>query len=241
LKNSDNLKGRAKKIYVLDPKNHFRAGNEFEDFVLNSRADKPLKFSFYLTLDEVEKNKGNKQIWVIDVNAFDGKEYEKKLIFVNDKLYEKVKSNILFVRTLDTGKFEGRAGLYLVKEVYGVDGILVSKSKYRTHPIQIFFHPKLSTEIQLILRDYFNLLLEYFREKTDSEFMTTYKYSNSEYTRKYLGLSQVKALIETFPFFSFKDEKQLNKLVDLIKSKDAEGVVSFVNAVQRKKNLSLWG
>jgi len=233
-------KGEKKRIYVLDPKNHFRAGNEFEDFVLNSRADKPLKFSFYLTIDEVEKNRGNKQIWVIDVNAFDGKEYEKKLIFVNDELYEKVKSNILFVRTLDTGKFEGRAGLYLVKEVYGVDGILVSKSKYRTHPIQIFFHPKLPVEIQLILRDYFNLLLEYFREKTDSEFMTTYKYSNSEYTRKYLGLSQVKALIETFPFFSLKDEKQLNKLVDLIKSKDAEGIVSFVNTVQRKKNLSLW-
>jgi hypothetical protein len=50
----------------------------------------------------------------------------------------------------------------------------------------------------------------------------------------------VKALIETFPFFSLKDEKQLNKLVDLIKSKDAEGIVSFVNTVQRKKNLSLW-
>jgi len=30
--------------------------------------------------------------------------------------------------------------------------------------------------------------------------MTTYKYSESAYTRKYLGLSQAKTLIETFPY-----------------------------------------
>jgi hypothetical protein len=42
--------------------------------------------------------------------------------------------------------------------------------------------------------------LEHFRALTDSEFMTTYKYSESAYTRKYLGLSQAKALIETFPY-----------------------------------------
>ena len=45
-----------------------------------------------------------------------------------------------------------------------------------------------------------DLLLERRRALTDSEFMTTYKYSESAYTRKYLGLSQAKALIETFQY-----------------------------------------
>jgi hypothetical protein len=53
---------------------------------------------------------------------------------------------------------------------------------------------------QYIIKDYFNKTLEHLRELTDSEFMTTYKYSNSLYTRKYLGLSIVKKIIETFDF-----------------------------------------
>jgi len=106
----------------------------------------------------------------------------------------------LFVRTVDTGTINGRAGLYNIKEVFEADGILVTKAKYRTHPIQIFFDPALTVDEQKLLMNYFNLILEYFRQKTDSEFLTTYKYSNSKYTRKYLGLSQVKKLIQTFPW-----------------------------------------
>lgn len=90
-------------------------------------------------------------------------------------------------------------GLYKIRDIFDVDGLLVPKAKYRTHPIQLFIEPPLSVEDQILLKDYFNLILEFFREKTDSEFMTTYKYSKSEYTRKYLGLSQVKKLIQTFP------------------------------------------
>ncbi len=191
-------KGIYRRTYILEPKNHFRAGNEFERFVEENKSKKPLKVSFYLTIDEVEKNKGDNQVLVIDANAFNGKEYEKKTIYVNETLYKKIKSNILFVRTVDTGDINGRAGLYLIKDVFGVDGILVSKSKYRTHPIQLFFTPQISIEQQLHLKEYFNLTLEYLREITDSEFMTTYKYSNSQYIRKYLGLLQVKKLIETF-------------------------------------------
>jgi hypothetical protein len=228
-----------KKIYILDPKNHFRAGNEFEEFVKHYKAFKPLRVSYYLTIEEVEKNKGNKEIMVIDANAFNGKEYEKKVIYVNDELYEKIKSNILFIRTVDTGSFDGRAGLYLIKEVFGVDGILVSKSRYRTHPIQIFLNPQISKDDQVLLKEYFNLVLEYFREKSDSEFMTTYKYSNSEYTRKYLGLTQTKELIETFPILALKENEQ-DEFRDLIEKKDVEGIISFVKSFNQLKGLSLW-
>jgi hypothetical protein len=200
-----------KRIYILKPENHFRAGNEFEEFVKKYKASNPLKVSYYLTMEEVEKNKGYNEIEVIDVNDFNGKEYKKKVIYVNDYLYKKIKSNVLFVRTLDTGSINGKAGLYLIKEVFGVDGILTSKLKHRTHPIQIFFEPQLSQEEQILLKNYFNLVLEYFREKTDSEFMTTYKYSNGEYTRKYLGLRQVKEIIETFPITKFKSLYEISE------------------------------
>ena len=222
-----------RKIYVLKPENHYRAGNEFEEFVKNYKSPRPLKFSFYLTKDEVEKNKGDKPIVVIDANHFNGKGYERKVLYVNEKLCKRIKENILFVRTVDTGSYEGRAGLYVIREVFGVDGILVSKEKYRTHPIQIFFEDSLSEEDQILLKDYFNLVLEYFREKTDSEFMTTYKYSNSEYTRKYLGLSQVRKLIETFPILTLK-ESEKRELQELIRRKDAEGIISFVKSFNRK-------
>lgn len=228
-----------KKIYVLDPKNHFRTGNKFEEFVKQYKAFKPLEISYYLMMEEVERSKENKEIAVIDANDFNGKKYEKKIIYVNEELYKKIKSNILLVRTVDTGSFHGRAVLYLIKEIFEMDGILVSKSKYRTHPIQIFFKPVLSKDAQILFRDYFNIVLEYFREKTDSEFMTTYKYSNSEYTRKYLGLLQAKELIETFPILSLKDN-ELNEFRELIEKKDAEGMISFVKSVNKIKELSLW-
>jgi hypothetical protein len=224
-----------RKIYVLEPKNHFRAGNEFDEFVSKYKFNKPLKFSFYLTVDEVEKNKGTNEVSVIDVSVFDGKEYEKKMLYVNEKLYEKIKSNILFVRTLDTGRQEGRAGLYVVKDVYGVDGILVSKEKYRTHPIQLFFSPSIPVDVQLLLKGYFNMVLEYFRALTDSEFMTTYKYSESEYTRKYLGLSQVKAIIETFPY----ERDKLKELAEIVKNKNAEELISFIKNMHSKGKLLL--
>ena len=86
--------------------------------------------------------------------------------------------------------------------------------------------------------DYFNIILEDFREKTDSEFMTTYKYSNSEYTRKYLGLSQVKKLIQTFPWIELTEDEQAY-FRDLIKNKDAKEIVSFVKENNEKKGLEL--
>jgi type I restriction-modification system DNA methylase subunit len=224
-----------RKIYVLEPKNHFRAGNDFDEFVSKYKFNKHLKFSFYLTMDEVERNKGTNPVSVMDVSVFDGKEYEKKILYVNDKLYEKIKSNILFVRTLDTGRQEGRAGLYVVKDVYGVDGILVSKEKYRTHPIQLFFSPSIPVDVQLLLKGYFNMVLEYFRALTDSEFMTTYKYSESEYTRKYLGLSQVKAIIETFPY----ERDKLKELAEIVKNKNAEELISFIKNMHSKGKLLL--
>jgi len=232
-------KENQKKFYTLDPKHHFRAGDEFGEFVKQYKVSRPLKVTYYLTMEEVEKNEGDKEITVIDANAFNGKKYEKRVIYANDKLHDRIKSNILFIRTVDTGSYDGRAGLYLIGEIFGADGIFVSKSRYRTHPIQIFFDPPLSIDDQILLKDYFNSVLEYFREKTDSEFMTTYKYSNSEYTRKYLGLTQAKELIETFPILALKANESI-KLKKLIENNEIEGIISFVKSFNRLMKSLIW-
>jgi methylase of polypeptide subunit release factors len=231
-------KEAQKKVYTLEPYNHYRAGNEFEDFVKQRKALNPIKATYYLTMEEVEKNKGNKEILIIDANAFNGKEYEKKIIHTNNELYNKINKNILFIRTVDTGSFNGRAGLYLINKTFNANGILVSKSTYRTHPIQIFLEPVLSKNDQLLLKDYFNTVLQYFRKTTDSEFMTTYKYSNSEYTRKYLGLTQAKDLIETFPILQLS-KKEKNDLKKLIEAQDIHSIISFLKSFNKFKELSL--
>jgi hypothetical protein len=192
---SDDIK---KRVYILKPKNHYRAGSEFDEFVEKNKAANPLNVKFNpITYDDVVKNKGDKKLIVVDVNDYRNGKYAKKEISVNEYLYSKIKSNILYVKTLDaeSGK---KAGIYVIQEDFQADGIIASKP-YRTHPIQLFFDPPLSIEMQYKLKDYFNRTLEYLREITDSEFMTTYKYPNSDrQVRKYLGLLQVKKIIETF-------------------------------------------
>jgi hypothetical protein len=227
------------KQYILEPKNKYRAGNDFEDFVNIYKASKPLQIKFYLTLEEVENARGTFKVEVLDVSTFKGGKYPKTEIFVNEYLFNKIKTNILFIRTVDTGTLSGRAGLYVIKEIFSVDGLLVTKEKYRTHPIQIFIEPALSVEEQILLKDYFNLILEHFRKKTDSEFMTTYKYSNSEYTRKYLGLSQTKKLIQTFPLLSLNENEKAH-LKSLIDAKDVEKIINFVQNVNKNKRQELW-
>ncbi len=141
--------------------------------------------------------------------------YRRLILKVNKNLHEKLHRNILYVRTVDTGSIDGRAGLGIVKEHFGVDGIYVSGNTYRTHPIQVFLNPELSFNDQLLLRNYFNMILEHFREKLDSEFLTTYKYSNANYTRKYLGLTQVRRIIETFPYeLEGEKKKRLKALIE---------------------------
>ncbi len=222
----------VEKIYVLEPQHMYRAGTEFEEFVDKCRAPRPLRVKYYLTIEEVEECPGSWELVLVDANAYSGGSYSRVRVNVCRELYERVKRNILFIRTLDTGTREGRAGLYTVRQVFGADGILVTRAKYRTHPIQLFLEPEIPVEDQLLLKDYFNTLLEYFRELTDSEFMTTYKYSNAEYTRKYLGLLQARRLIETFPLLSL-GERDRARLAGLVEEGRGDALVDFVCRVNR--------
>jgi type I restriction-modification system DNA methylase subunit len=222
-----------KKQYNLSPKNFYRAGGEFDEYVSYFKSSNPLKIKFYLTLDEIVKNKGQREIKLLDVNNFSNGCFKFSTYLVNEKLYNKLKNNPLFVRTLDTGGWDGRAGIYNIKETFGVDGIVVTKEKYRTHPIQIFIVPEILEEDLVLLKNYFNLMLEYFRDITDSEFLTTFKYSNSDYIRKYLGLSQTKKLLETFPVHIIpKDQKKILKI--LIEQKNIDGIKDILLSLNKK-------
>lgn len=77
-------------------------------------------------------------------------------------------------------------------------------------------------------------MLEYFRKKLDSEFLTTYKYSDAEYTRKYLGLTQARALIQTLPILSISQEEKYN-LESSIHEKDVKSVLKLLSSHLRGK------
>jgi len=216
-----------KKNYKLDPRFKYRAGSEFDEFLENFHTKKPLQVKYYLLNKEVMENKGNNEIFVIDANKYKNNEYKKIKLQINDNLKQKIKSNILYIQTVDKGSIEGRVGLNIIQNDFKVDGIYVSSNTYRTHPIQIFLEPQISIEDQYLLKDYFNFMLENFRKKLDSEFLTTYKYSKAEYTRKYLGLTQARALIETFPINEI-DLEIKEKLKNLIKKDAFEAIISFL-------------
>lgn len=201
--------------YTLKPACKYRAGFEFNEFLRKYKAANPLDVKYYLLKREVQENLGKHKVNVIDANHYKNNEYKKLSLNINDELKQKIESNILYIRTVDTGSQIGRASLGIISDDFNVQGIYVSKNTYRTHPIQIFLEPKLSFKNQRLLKNYFNFMLETFRNELDSEFLTTYKYSNADYTRKYLGLTQTRRLIQTFPIKDLNSAStiQLEKLI----------------------------
>lgn len=243
--NLDNVKFQGTKIkkndkvlerdYNLRAQYKYRAGSEFNLFVDKMKAQKPLKVSYYLKKEDVEENKGDYEIRVIDTSEYESNEYNRKTLKVNEEFKSKVLLNDLFVRTVDTGSFDGRVGLYDIEEEFDVDGVYVSGNTYRTSPIQIFLDPGISHANQQLLKDYFNLVLEYFRNKLDSEFLTTYKYSNADYTRKYLGLTQARSIIKTFPIIEMKDD-EMTLLKEYIENEEVKKIFKLMK--QYRKNPS---
>lgn len=183
--------------YVLTKENNYRAGSEF-DYYIRTNKKNCLQISYYLTKKEIDSNIGKNKVLLLNSKEYKNGKYTEETFFVNNELYDKIMKSPLFIRTVDTGGENGKAGLYYIREFFGTDGIFVDGNTYRTNPIQVFVKPFLSPEQLKRLQSTFNQTLNTLRETTDSEFMTTYKYSdNGKYTRKYLGLLQAKKLLET--------------------------------------------
>jgi hypothetical protein len=228
-------KEQNERIITIKPSRFYRAGDEFSDFVENFKSKIPIEVKFYLFIDEIKKNLGKNKIIAVDSNAYQKGGYKIREFFVNEELYTKIKENILFLKTVDGVRENEKAGIYSIPEIYKADCIVVSKAPYRTHPIQLFFQPSISIDDQMLLKDYFNLMLNYFREKTDSEFMTTYKYSDVSFTRKYLGLTQAKKLIQTFPILEI-DELAKELIRKMCKEKNVENIINFLKKLRERNN-----
>ena len=179
--------------FTLLKENNYRGGNEFMDFC-KTRATKNLGVDFYLMEEELLEKKWKRKIIWYDINNKKYKEY-----FVSPSLYNKIKTNYLYIRTIDTGKNNGRIWLYDIRKDYNADCIVITNGKtYRTYPIQIFVKSKNPFHMEE-LKNYFNLTLESFRNKYDSDFLTTFMYSeNAKYVRKFIGLNYTRKLIQTF-------------------------------------------
>jgi type I restriction-modification system DNA methylase subunit len=235
--NNDEILFKAKKIglttrirsYRLLKSNHYKAGTEFREFIHQYSKPDSIKIKYYLMLSEILANPGNHKLTLLDSNNYQGNEYGKVEFSVSEKLAEKIKANSLWIRTVDTGKMNGRAGLYSIPSSFKVDGVLVSKNTYRTNPIQVFFQHPIDLMAQNLIKRYFNFILEYLRKITDSEFMTTYKYSGAEYTRKYLGLSQAKKILDTLPLSAVSVTQQL-EFKRILDTNDSEEVIKWINS-----------
>jgi len=217
-------RGEKRRKYTLSKQFKWRAGAEFYQFVEKNRAKHPIKFKYYLMKKEVEKNTGTCKVKVLDVNS-----YKIITIRVNKKLAEKIKNNILFLRTLDTGRSDGLAGLYECKATLGAEGVLVTKKyTYRTHPIQIFFEQPLSREEQLFIKFWFNYVLNKLRREYDSDFMTTYRENTKYYTRKYLGLQQARKILETCPILDLPNTEK-EKILMYVKNNETSLLKAWID------------
>ncbi|MCL4452294.1 MAG: N-6 DNA methylase [Candidatus Thermoplasmatota archaeon] len=186
------------KRFTLDSSSGFRQKMNIDEMPSSGKVGR-IKAKFYLTIDEVMSSGGDREVILVDSKNFSKGRYSRSTFFVDDSLHRKLLSNPLFVRTVDTGSPNGRAGLHDIGEELDADGIVVSGNTYRTNPIQLFIQPDLTREKSMRLMHLFNSKLEKMRSDSDSSFMTTYRYSsNPRYIRKYLGLKQVSAIISSF-------------------------------------------
>ena len=220
-------KKKIKRAYTLKYEYNYRGGWEFHDFIKKYKCKNPLKIKYYLLKEDVQNNIGKNKIIVLDTSNFVSNKYQRIQIYVKQFFKEKIKNNILYVKTLDTGQKDKKIGLYKINEDFDVNGIYTSKKPYRTSPIQLFFTPQITREEQSLLQKYFNFILEYYRDKLDSEFLTTYKYSNAEYTRKYLGLIQTRKIIETLSIRDLSKDKR-EELRKYIEIKDFKNILNLL-------------
>ena len=204
-----------KKNYILYEDNNFKPNKEYYNYIKNNFKKDHLNVKFYLNYKEIEENKGDREIILLNSKDYKHGEYTKETFHINNMLYEKIMSNPLFVRTVDTGSIDGKAGIYSIYEEFKARGIFVNGPTYRTNPIQIFIEPGLTEKESYNLMNLFNSILNSLREKTSGDFMTTYKYTdNPKYIRKYLGLKQVK---EIFTTINIKDLRYTQEAIEQLK------------------------
>jgi hypothetical protein len=103
-----------------------------------------------------------------------------------------VEKNIILLRAIDTGTQSGRIKLMNIRE-HGIS-CLAGKSTSRNYA-QIKFDNPPTIEQQLEIIEKFNTKLEWYREQYNSIFLTAFRNSTKEYSRKRISFDVVYKMI----------------------------------------------
>lgn len=128
--------------------------------------------------------------------------YEPETIYINQDNYQLLQSNFLYIRTTDTGTPKGMLGIYLLEEIFPdlfKDEIkpisLLTKDSSRLYT-PIFFTQTVNYEDQLYIKNQVNILLNEYRDKYNSIFLTNFKNATKTISRKRITFKEIYGLIE---------------------------------------------
>jgi hypothetical protein len=192
--NNLNNKSNDKKIKFLG-----KDKNEINDFTLTPNGNLCKEWEVIKTT----KNKIKMSQGYTDTKIVKGDEevillntkYKPEIFFITKEDKKKLQSNVLILRTTDTGTEQGKLGLYTIEELYNdKESIgLITKVSSRVYT-QLFF-TNLSIKEQLKLKDDFNTEINKLRNKYNSIFLTNYKNSSNGEQRKRISFKEVFSLI----------------------------------------------
>lgn len=217
----------------LRPEEDYRPGGAFRQFLWEARAEEPVGYRLYLPMAEVLARRGPVPLRVADASRHArGGGYAVAQVQVEEALASALLRSPLYLRTLDTGKADKRAGIRPVAEL-GAEAVVHSGKPYRTHPIALLLD--LDQEGSLLVAETFNALLEYFRSLERSAFLTGYKGSKgAEYPRKYLGLGLAEGLLRTLPKEVFASPRARERVRSLLRENRVEALMDLLRSFARK-------
>ncbi len=190
------LPSQKELTFRISSKYHWILGEEFykhidgiNHFGVSRWTEKDMKGASYKNQD-MKKEKEDKDSLIRN----------RGTVFVNDfnrpeadyYFYEKVLEDIILIRAIDTGTTNGRIGLVDIRQVIPSShpnaypvllGLETSRNKAHVKFGDKFIG-RPSIEEQLKIIDIVNKRLEKFREKYNSVFLTAYRNSTEEYSRK---------------------------------------------------------
>lgn len=125
--------------------------------------------------------------------------YELENFYINEKNIEKIKNNHLYLRSTDTGSKDGMLGFYTMDELYPNDerseakSLITKKTSRLTVPL--FFYEYYSYEDQIKIKNKANQILNDYRDKYNSIFLTNFKNSTRKMQRKRISFKEAYGII----------------------------------------------
>ena len=137
-------------------------------------------------------------------------DYEPESVSVSDSFKEYLESNILYLRSTDTGSDTGYLGLYSFEDLYpyykdhNIHTLITKKTSRLNVPL--FFKNHYTKEEQELIKERTNEILSFYRERYNSIFLTNFKNSTRKMQRKRIAFKEIYGVIEQ----AIKDIKKQN-------------------------------